>query len=85
MTDVIVTFKIMPTGVDVNLDKLEKDVVREIKPQRTEREPIAFGLIAVNVTVLVPDEEGQLEKVENKLRELEGVEGVEVTEITRSI
>ena len=85
MSDVIVVFKVMPTGIEVDLDKLEREITKAINPQRIEREPIAFGLIALNVTTLVPDAEGQLENIEKKLSELEGVEGVEVVEITGSI
>lgn len=85
MSDVIVTFKVMPTGVDVDLDKLENAVKASINPKRIGREPIAFGLIAIKATVLMQDAEGQLESVENKLRAIEGVGDVQVTEITRTI
>lgn len=84
MSDVIVTFKVMPTGVDVDLDKLENEINNSVSAKRMSREPIAFGLVAINVTVLVEDEGGQLESVENKLKEIDGVGGIEVTEITRA-
>jgi len=85
MAQVIVTFKVMPTGTDVDLDKLEKDVRTSVNPERINREPIAFGLVALNVTVLVEDASGQLESVENKLKAINGVSEVEVTEITRTL
>ena len=85
MSRVIVTFKVMPTGTDVDLDKLEKEIRASINPERVNREPIAFGLVALNVTVLVEDESGQLEPVENKLKSISDVGGVEVTEITRTL
>ncbi len=84
MSDVIVTFKVMPTGVDVDLDKLENEINNSVSAKRMSREPIAFGLVAINVTVLVEDEGGQLESAENKLKEIDGVGGIEVTEITRA-
>ncbi len=85
MSQVIVTFKVMPTGTDVDLDKLENDIKSFVDSKRINREPIAFGLVALNVTVLVEDAGGQLDAVENKLREIEGVGNIEVTEITRAL
>ncbi len=85
MSQVIITFKVMPTSTDVDLDKLENEIKSSVDYKRINREPIAFGLVAVNVTVLVEDAGGQLEAVENKLRKIEGVGNIEVTEITRAL
>ena len=85
MSDVIVTLRVMPTGTDVNLDNLEKEIKASVNPERINREPIAFGLVALNVTTIIKDEGGQLESIENKLRSLDNVGGVEVTEITKSL
>ncbi|HKZ45717.1 MAG TPA: elongation factor 1-beta [archaeon] len=81
----IVTFKIMPKGVEVNLDNLEEQVKSIIKPERIQREPVAFGIVALNATKLIPEVEGELEKVENKIKSIDGVGGVEITEISRSL
>lgn len=85
MSRVIITFRVMPTGTEIDLNKLEQEIKTKINPQRIEREPIAFGLVALNVTVLIEDKEGLLEATESKLREISDVSEVEVTEITRSI
>ena len=85
MAQVIVTFRVMPTGIDTNLDNLEKEIKAAVNPERVNKEPIAFGLVALNVTVLVEDAGGQLEYVENKLKAINGVSEVEVTEITRTL
>ena len=85
MGEVIVTFKIMPKAVETNLDELENKIKEEIRPERMEREPIAFGLVALKVTKLVPEASGELEKVENKLKSIEGVGEVEVVEVSRSL
>ena len=85
MADVIVTFKIMPKDVETDLDKLEEQIKDKINPERTKREPIAFGLVAINVTKLIPDAGGELEAVENKLKSIENVGQIEVTEVTRSL
>jgi len=85
MAEVIVTFRIMPKDVDVDLDKLEDKIKALVKPERIRREPIAFGLVALNATKLIPESGGELEMVENKIKSIEGVGGVEVTEVTRSL
>ncbi|MEK6910098.1 MAG: elongation factor 1-beta [Candidatus Aenigmatarchaeota archaeon] len=85
MSRVIVTFKVMPTGTDVDIDKLEKEIKASINPERVNREPIAFGLVALNVTTLVEDAGGQVDSVETKLKAINGVSEVEVTEITRTL
>jgi len=85
MAEVIVGFKVLPKDVNIDLDKLEDKIRAEINPERIVREPIAFGLVAFLITKLVPDAEGELEKIENKLKSIEEVGEVEVTGITRSL
>ncbi len=85
MAQVIITFKVMPTSIEVDLDKLEKEIKASVNPERINREPIAFGLVALNVTVFVEDAGGQLEVVEKELSSIENVGGVEVVEITRTL
>lgn len=85
MAEVIVTFKIMPTSSDTNLDKLEAEIKEKVKSDRIEREAIAFGLVALNVTKIIPDEGGELEKVENSIKGIEGVNNVEVTGLTKTL
>ncbi len=85
MTDVILTLRVMPTSVDVNLDELEKKLTELVKPQKIVREPIAFGLVALMVTKIVPDAGDELEKLESLIKTLNEVQGTEVVEITRSL
>lgn len=82
---VILTFKVMPADADSDVNKIEEEIKSKISPQKISREPIAFGIVSVIVTKLVEDAEGELEKVENELRKIEGVGEVEVVEITRSL
>ncbi len=85
MAEVIVGFKVMPKEVTIDLDKLENDVKLAINPERIERQPIAFGLVALIVTKFIPDAAGELEKTENKIRSIENVGEVEVIGMTRSL
>lgn len=77
----------MPTGDDVDLDALE-DRLEEALPESAEinnvrREDVAFGLVAVIPTVVVPDEAGGTEVVEEAFSELEDVQSVSVEGVTR--
>jgi elongation factor 1-beta len=85
MAEVIVGLKVLPKTIDVDLDKLEEEIKRAISPERMQREPIAFGLVAILVTKLVPDEAGQVDELERKLKSIEDVGEVEVTGISRSL
>ena len=84
MAEVVVGFKVLPKTVEVDLDKLEKKIKDSIQPEKIEREPIAFGLVAFHVVKFVPDAGGELEKIENRLKAIEEVGEVEVTGISRS-
>lgn len=85
MADVIVTFRVMPKGVDVDMDKLEAKIKSIVKADQIKREPFAFGLVALNVTKVVPDAGGELEAVERKLKKIEEVSEVEVVDLTKSL
>lgn len=85
MAEVIVGFKVLPKDIEVDLDVLENKIKDKIKPQKIDREPIAFGLVAIHIVKLIPDEGGELERVEKQLREIEEVGEVEITGMTRSL
>lgn len=85
MADVIVGFKVMPASVEENLDRIEKEIKKKVKPQKMSREDIAFGLVAIHIVKIVEDAEGTMDAVENQLRAIKGVGEVEVTGMTRSL
>ncbi len=82
---VIVTFKIMPEDVETDLDSLENVIKKEIQPQRMERIPIAFGLSAIQIIKLVEEREGEMDRITDKIKKINGVKEVEVTGLTRSL
>ena len=85
MGSVIVTFKIMPESVEVDLDSLEKDVKSEINPQRIERVPVAFGLNAIQIVKLVEEKEGEMDRITDQIKNIKGVKEVEVVGMTKSL
>ena len=83
MGDVIVVFKIIPDSMD-HFNGVKKEL-EKLKPQRLEEEPIAFGLKAWKFTKIIPDEEGTLPALEEKLAKIKGVQTVDTVEISRSL
>ena len=87
MGEVAAKIKIMPSGMDVDLNKLKESLTKAIpKGARLHsfaEEPVAFGLKALMVVVKVGDIEGGTEKVEEAFRKVKGVESVAVEELGR--
>ena len=87
MGEVVATIKLMPDSPDIDIAKIkeqvEKSIPDEAELHKIEEEPIAFGLIALNVMVVVGDIEGGTEKVEEALSKIENVGSVEVVDVRR--
>lgn len=85
MAEVLVTVKIMPEGADVDMDALS-DSIGKINGGRlnsVQKEPIAFGLVALIASYVLEDKEGGTDNLENALKEIGDVGNVEVTEVSR--
>lgn len=80
---VIVVFRVMPDDME-NFEDIKKEV-SIFKPKKMEEEPIAFGMKAVKATFLVPELEGELDKLEENLRSISHVADLEVLEMSRSL
>jgi elongation factor 1-beta len=87
MGEVAITYRIMPTGTDVNLSELAdkvENVSKEIaKLQGMQKKPIAFGLSALLIRVIIEDKEGGPDQIESALTNIDGVQTVEVMDMTR--
>lgn len=85
MAEVLVTLKVMPEEAGTDLGPLEAEIrkMREARFNSIEREPIAFGLVALKPSFVMADAEGATEKLEEALRSVKGVGGVEVVGVTR--
>ncbi|MFA5863034.1 MAG: elongation factor 1-beta [Candidatus Thermoplasmatota archaeon] len=88
--DLIVEFKIMPEGTEVDVQKLGeaalaavKKVAPDAKVQNITFKPIAFGLKSVNVTVLMSDASGGPDAIEEAFNGLDGVGSASVAEMGR--
>jgi elongation factor 1-beta len=87
MGKVAAQLKVMPDGTDVDLDdlqeRLEGVLPEGAKINGFQRDDVAFGLVALLPTVVVPDEAGGTEAVEEAFAEVDGVESVTVEETGR--
>jgi elongation factor 1-beta len=79
--------KVMPQSPDVDSDalqdRLENALPEGAKISRVDREDVAFGLVAVFPTVIIPDEAGGTDAVEDAFGGVEAVESVDVDEVGR--
>lgn len=87
MGDVAAKLKVMPQNPDVDLDTLETTIEETIPGGASvrvfDREDVAFGLVALLTTIVVPDGEGGTEAVEESIAELDHVESVSVENVGR--
>lgn len=87
MAEVLAQIKIMPEGVETDLLELKNEVIKNCPPRvkigAVKIKPIAFGLRALLVNVILEDAEGGTESVEQAFGKIKGVESVEVVGVTR--
>ena len=88
MAKVLALLKVYPADAGIDLGKLVEQIKAKL-PQgyeitRHEEEPIAFGLKALKLYVLMPEEEeGGTSRLEEIVRGVEGVDEVEVEAVHR--
>ena len=87
MGTVAVTLKVMPSSTDVELGKIKEEIAnvvskeKDVKLQSIEEEPIAFGLKALHVLLMMPDTHGT-DNIEKAIASIADVESVEAGDVT---
>jgi len=85
---VVVSLKIFPADVDVNLETL-KEKIRGSLPgyasiYEFEEEPIAFGLVALIVHIVLPENQaGGLDEIERIIRNIGDVSDIQTIMVRR--
>lgn len=95
MASVIVTIKLMPTGPDVDLDKVYDEACKHVRnfvdqkhkdgEIRKQMEEIGFGLKSLKLIFVMDENIGSTEKLEEHLKKVPNVESVETTDVRRAI
>jgi len=85
--EVAITYRIMPESTDIDIRELGEKVRNASKDiakvQGMQEKPIAFGVTALLIRVIIEDKEGGPEEIENALSGISGVQSVEVMDMTR--
>jgi elongation factor 1-beta len=87
MARLIASIRIMPADAESNLDNVVNSM-KSSMPEGMEMkghaiEPIAFGLKAIVGDFMLEDAEGQMDKLEDSIKKIEGVGEIEVMNISR--
>ena len=89
MAKIVVSYKIFPTDINVDFEKL-KQAIKERLPSQVEVygyniEPVAFGLNALIAHIILPeDESGILDDLEEKLKAIPEVSQIQTLMVRRT-
>ena len=87
MGKIVIAYKIFPSESSVDLNLLKEKIMKKLSDiasiQKFVEEPIAFGLSALVVNMVLPETEGILDEAEKKLTDMEEVGQIQTLGVNR--
>jgi len=87
MGKIVIAYKILPSESTVDLEVLKEKIKKQLAGiasiQRFAEEPIAFGLCALKVNMILPEKDGILEETEKRITDIEEVGQLQTLGVTR--
>lgn len=78
-------YRVLPEGVEVDLEELKKKIQGALPAgaalRASETKPLAFGLKALHVLIVLDDKKGGAEQVEAAITAVAGVQSVEIVQM----
>jgi elongation factor 1-beta len=83
LAKVMVSLKIFPSDIVADMSGLKQTITKSLEGKATiykfDEEPVAFGLVALIVHILMPEEaSGIMDEIEERLKSIDGISEVEV-------
>ncbi len=87
MGDVAMIYRIMPESPEMDMESLKAQVEESAesvgaKLNRADEKPVAFGLKALEVAIIMEDKSGKSGELEEKLRSIDGVQSLELVDMS---